>query len=109
MLLAKGCLRRAQDRQKAYADQKGRDIAYKVGDELLLNINTKNLHESSTLKSLGTPQRLFIQCLNSHIFLFYFLSQKYLPFIMNLIHFVSHVSLATTTASKLDSDLQVAC
>ena len=35
---AKECLRRAQDRQKAYADQKRRDVTYKVGDELLLNM-----------------------------------------------------------------------
>ena len=37
---AKECLHRAQQRQKAYADQKRRDITYKVGDDLLLN--TKN-------------------------------------------------------------------
>ena len=47
---AKECLRRAQDRQKAYADQKRRDVTYKVGDELLLN--TKNIRESSTLKGV---------------------------------------------------------
>ena len=52
---AKECLGRAQQRQKAYADQKRRDVTYKVRDELLLN--TKNIRESSTLKGVTAKLR----------------------------------------------------
>jgi hypothetical protein len=47
---AKRCLQAAQQRQKAYADEHRRDVAFKVGDQVLLS--TKNL----TLKMVGSSK-----------------------------------------------------
>ena len=47
---AKELLKVAQERQKAYADKRRRDVSYEVGDKLLLN--TKNVRD----RSLGTPK-----------------------------------------------------
>lgn len=49
---AANCLRDAQQRQKAYADQKRRDVEYKVGQKVWLS--TKHI----TLKMVGTPKFL---------------------------------------------------
>jgi hypothetical protein len=49
---AKACLEQAQQRQKAYADQKRRDVHYEVGQKVWLS--TKNI----TLKMVGTPKFL---------------------------------------------------
>ena len=38
---AKLCLKQAQDRQKAYADTKRRDVSFQVGDKVLLS--TRNI------------------------------------------------------------------
>lgn len=46
------CLRAAQQRQKAYADQKRRDVDFAVGQKVWLS--TKNI----TLKMVGTPKFL---------------------------------------------------
>jgi hypothetical protein len=47
---AKGCLQAAQQRQKAYADTKRRDVEFEVGDQVLLS--TKNL----TLRMVGSSK-----------------------------------------------------
>jgi hypothetical protein len=47
---AKRCLHAAQQRQKAYADTRRRDVEFKVGDQVLLS--TKNL----TLKMVGSSK-----------------------------------------------------
>lgn len=49
---AKLCLQNAQQRQRAYADQKRRDVDYQVGQKVWLS--TKNI----TLKMVGTPKFL---------------------------------------------------
>jgi hypothetical protein len=49
---AKVCLESAQQRQKAYADQKRRDVHYTVGQKVWLS--TRNI----TLKMVGTPKFL---------------------------------------------------
>ena len=46
---AKSCLECAQQRQKAYDDLGQRDVAYKVGEDLMLS--TKNVHH----RRPGTP------------------------------------------------------
>lgn len=52
VLDAKECMRRAQDRQRTYANQKRRELQFKVGDKVLLS--TKNIR----FRSKGTKKLL---------------------------------------------------